>query len=308
MKTHLVMKANLLVSAVFLSGLASSLPATANPVFFSTGNPDGLIAAATRPSTGSTFEIETADDFVVTTPTTINSATFTGLVPLGSTAGNIGNVVVEIYGVFPVTSNVSRTSGPPTFSTTQVPTRVNSPSDVALDSRSSSSGLTFSATTLGSFTALNSIAPGGIHPLPNVLTHGNGPVTGQEVEFDVTFTTPFDLAVGHYFFVPQVELSNGTFEWLSAPRPIVPPGTPFPPGFTDLQAWTRDNMLDPDWLRIGTDIVGGNNPVPTFNMAFSITGVDSVPEPSTWAMLLLGFAGIGFMAYRRKNKTALMAA
>jgi hypothetical protein len=33
-----------------------------------------------------------------------------------------------------------------------------------------------------------------------------------------------------------------------------------------------------------------------------------VPEPSTWAMLLLGFAGIGFMAYRRKAKPALMAA
>jgi Ice-binding-like/PEP-CTERM motif len=28
---------------------------------------------------------------------------------------------------------------------------------------------------------------------------------------------------------------------------------------------------------------------------------EAVPEPSTWAMLLLGFAGIGFMAYRRKS-------
>ena len=33
----------------------------------------------------------------------------------------------------------------------------------------------------------------------------------------------------------------------------------------------------------------------------------AVPEPSTWAMLLLGFAGIGFIAYRR-SKQALMAA
>lgn len=29
-----------------------------------------------------------------------------------------------------------------------------------------------------------------------------------------------------------------------------------------------------------------------------------VPEPSTWAMLLLGFAGIGFMAYRRRSQPA----
>jgi hypothetical protein len=34
----------------------------------------------------------------------------------------------------------------------------------------------------------------------------------------------------------------------------------------------------------------------------------AVPEPSTWAMLLLGFAGIGFMAHRRRSKPALMAA
>lgn len=27
----------------------------------------------------------------------------------------------------------------------------------------------------------------------------------------------------------------------------------------------------------------------------------AVPEPSTWAMMLLGFAGIGFAAYRRKR-------
>jgi hypothetical protein len=32
-----------------------------------------------------------------------------------------------------------------------------------------------------------------------------------------------------------------------------------------------------------------------------------VPEPSTWAMMLLGFAGVGFFAYRRKSTTALMA-
>jgi len=36
----------------------------------------------------------------------------------------------------------------------------------------------------------------------------------------------------------------------------------------------------------------------------------AVPEPSTWAMMILGFAGVGFMAYRRsrKNTMALTAA
>jgi PEP-CTERM motif len=32
--------------------------------------------------------------------------------------------------------------------------------------------------------------------------------------------------------------------------------------------------------------------------------MSAVPEPATWAMMLLGFAGLGFMAYRRKNSTA----
>jgi PEP-CTERM motif len=29
--------------------------------------------------------------------------------------------------------------------------------------------------------------------------------------------------------------------------------------------------------------------------------VSAVPEPSTWAMMILGFFGVGFMAYRRKQ-------
>jgi hypothetical protein len=33
--------------------------------------------------------------------------------------------------------------------------------------------------------------------------------------------------------------------------------------------------------------------------------VGGVPEPSTWAMIILGFFGIGFVAYRRKGKPAL---
>jgi hypothetical protein len=96
--------------------------------------------------------------------------------------------------------------------------------------------------------------------------------------------------------VPQVEVTDpaDNFLWLSAPRPIASPGTPFPSGFTDLQGWTRDQFLDPVWLRVGSDIVGGN-PAPTFNEVFSLTG-SAVPEPSTWAMMALGFAFLGGLA------------
>ncbi len=235
-----ILKASAVVVTV---GLLTALPAAATPFFFSTGNPDGKIATATRPSDATKFEIESADDFVITGSTKLTSATFTGLLTGGVTTANIGEVRVEIYRVFPADSNVARTSGPPTFSTTQVPTRVNSPSDVEFDDRDTASGnLAFSTKVLSnSFTAANSVLPGGIHPMPGQTTGGNGPVTGQEVEFDVTFTNPISLPPDHYFFVPQVEITtaNGEFLWLSAPRPIVPPGTPFPAGFT------RSAVMDP---------------------------------------------------------------
>jgi hypothetical protein len=35
--------------------------------------------------------------------------------------------------------------------------------------------------------------------------------------------------------------------------------------------------------------------------------VSSVPEPSTWAMMILGFVGIGAMTYRRRKSTMLAA-
>ena len=271
---------------------AALLPAVYS---FSTGDPDGKMATASRPDSNGNFEIETGDDFVLTTTTSITSATFTGLL---TGDGSVSNVRVEIYRVFPNDSDVGRTSGPPTFSTSQVPTRANSPSDVAfLEADAADGGLRFSTTGMGSFTALNSVQPGGIHPSPNQFTGGNGPVTGEEVEFDVSFTHGLLLPANHYFFVPQVEVTDadGNFFWLSAPKPITGGTGPF---LGDLQSWTRDEALDPDWLRVGTDITGQG----PFNAAFSLRG-SPVPEPSTWAMMLLGFAGLGFAGYRRGRQT-----
>jgi hypothetical protein len=284
-----------------LLGCLFALPAAADTFSFSTGDPDGKIATAARPDSGGKFEIESADDFVLTRGTSITGATFTGLL---TGDGSVSNVRVEIYRVFPTDSDVGRTP--------QVPTRVNSPSDIAFDSRDSTSGLTFTTSLVNaSFTASNSVQPGGIHPKPGQTTGGDGAVTGEEVRFDVSFTHGLLLPANHYFFVPQVEVTgaDGNFFWLSARRPIVPPGTSFPAGVTDLQSWTRDEFLDPDWLRVGADIVGPpvtGGAAPTFNAAFSLSG-STVPEPSTWAMMLLGFAGLGFAGYRKRRAVVSIA-
>ena len=52
------------------------LTAAADPFVFSTGNSDGLMATATRPSSPEKFEIETGDDFVLTQQTLITTAAF----------------------------------------------------------------------------------------------------------------------------------------------------------------------------------------------------------------------------------------
>jgi hypothetical protein len=236
-------------------------PAVLNAFNFSTGLPDGLMATASRPSSHGKQEIEAADDFILSSETLINHATFTGLLPAGTTAADIKDVRVEIYRVFSKDSDVTRTP--------HVPTRVNSPSDVAfVDRDTAAHNLQFATLLLNPhFTAANSVL-NGIHALPNQTTGGEGAVSGKEVRFDVTFSTPFDLPADHYFFVPQVELKKGDFFWLSTP----------PKQFAgDLQEWIRNDALQPDWLRVGTDIVGGAKP-PVFDAAFSLSGKTVVPN------------------------------
>src|SRR5436305_653571 len=86
------------ISVVVIGLLPAAPMAAQTPFFFSTGDPDGKIATATRPDTGAgAFEIESADDFVLTHATSITSATFTGLMPADA---NPEDVVVESTGCF----------------------------------------------------------------------------------------------------------------------------------------------------------------------------------------------------------------
>lgn len=248
---------------------------------FSTGDPDYRIATGAQAG-GASKEIESADDFILTKNTQLNQASFTGLLANGATLDDIANVNVEIYRVFSKDS-----ANPPSG---RVPTRVNSPSDVAFASRESAgNSLSYSITSLSdTVTAANSVV-NGIHPIPDQTTGGEGAISGREIRFNVNFNDAISLAADHYFFVPQVELKNGNFLWLSAAKPIVGGSGPFTP---DLQSWIRDENLAPDWLRIGTDIVGGT----AFNQAFSVSGVSAVPLPgATWLFLsgMLGLMGLG---------------
>ena len=254
-----------LVSAMITAGVLAT-PTWADPFSFTTGNTDGRLGALSQTERSGTFQTETADDFFFTETTVISGATITGLLTVPS--AHINNIEVELYHVFSLDSDVVRTSGAPTFSTAEVVTRVNSPADVEIDAATRDGRgrtLKFSASSLNaSFTVLNSVVDG-INPTPS-RTGGEGPVTGEEVQITIKFKKPIILPAGHYFFRPDVQLADGDFLYLSAATPVAP----------DLQAWIRNSDLAPDWLRIGTDIIGAD-PItgaaaPKFNMTFSLAG------------------------------------
>jgi hypothetical protein len=249
------------VALLLTAGACVAAPAGADTFFFTAGDPDGKLGALSGESPLG-VSTETADDFFLADTTVISGATITGLID--APIANIRNVEVEVYHVFPLDSAV-----PPSGS---VLTRTNSPSDNEIETatRDASLGtLSYSAASLGRFAVANSVV-NGINAFPASKTGGEGPASGEGVQVTITFTQPIVLSPGHYFFRPQVVLTEGEFLFVSAPRPMVSP-TPLP---QDLQAWIRNAKLAPDWLRIGGDIVVGTPP--TFNMAFSLGG-NSIP-------------------------------
>ena len=194
------------------------------------------------------------------------------MIASGLDVSEIQQVEVEVYHVFPKDSDTTRTPA--------VVTRVNSPADIEIGAATRDSGASPATLSFGtilvekSFTVLNTVV-NKINPAPNQFTGGEGPATGEEVEIDITFTPPIFLPAGQYFFRPEVQVSGG-FLYLSAPRPIVSAGTPFPAGFTDLQSWIRNAKLKPDWSRIGADITHQG----PFNAGFSLAG-DTIPGAGT---------------------------
>jgi hypothetical protein len=92
-----------------------------------------------------------------------------------------------------------------------------------------------------------------------------------------SFGGPFKAPVG-----PTITVSPLSFETLVLTFPL----SPFTGGVLEISGPRNEN----------------------YTLTISTAVASAVPEPSTWAMMILGFAGIGFMAYRRKSKPALMIA
>jgi hypothetical protein len=68
------------------------------------------------------------------------------------------------------------------------------------------------------------------------------------------------------------------------------------------------STIAPSLITTGTfDLLGFGANTSSATLTVTDTTVGAVPEPSTWAMMILGFFGIGAMTYRRR-KSAMLAA
>jgi hypothetical protein len=73
------------------------------------------------------------------------------------------------------------------------------------------------------------------------------------------------------------------------------------PNSGNVQAITTWNFVVGDSYILRSD--AGVNAIGDATGALVSYGVVAAPEPSTWAMMMLGFAGLGFVGYRSRRAT-----
>ena len=132
----------------------------------------------------------------------------------------------------------------------------------------------------------------------------------RDIDFEGTGVTSFIIDVSGNFSQPSSSHLNtlqpdALFNFYSAPT-------------VDVGTWSGASILAP--FADVTITGGGNISGSLFAASFSGGGElhndnlfsgalppTGVPEPSTWAMMLAGFAGLGFVGFRRSRKQAIAA-
>jgi hypothetical protein len=130
-------------------------------------------------------------------------------------------------------------------------------------------------------------------------TSANGGPVG---DFDIT--TSFTVTGGSYHITGIWGVDNsGTLSLVNTGTNTSTLISSIPFGFPAFQgALTAfDFTVGPGNYSLAFDLNNSGGP---FALRVGDLQIAAVPEPSTWAMMILGFAGVGFMAYRRKNHGA----
>lgn len=111
--------------------------------------------------------------------------------------------------------------------------------------------------------------------------------------FGLDFTTLFNSTTATF------TLSNGTIATVL--NTVTIGNTPEFIGFVSTDPFTSVTFSVP--------VCDATAECQSWVVADVVNAVAAVPEPSTWAMLILGFAGVGFMAHRRgRTGSAVVAA
>jgi hypothetical protein len=105
-----------------------------------------------------------------------------------------------------------------------------------------------------------------------------------------------DGGVFHFTSINSIGMSNGLFNNISATEVTASNGLTL--GLSTGGLTYNLYGVNNSGIGNGTIMVGEATP----------QAVAAVPEPATWAMMILGFAGVGFMAYRRSRKEGLALA
>jgi hypothetical protein len=144
---------------------------------------------------------------------------------------------------------------------------------------------------------------------------GAGTVTGS-FTLDTTTNTSYavDLtvvgagAVGSGSFTDPTQFATGTYE--VAPGVIDATYNDDNPALQLFLTYPAGGgaLFNGGFGSSSVDACLGSCGFPLSGTVLNASVTSAVPEPSTWAMMIFGFIGVGFMAYRRKSKPLLMAA
>lgn len=105
--------------------------------------------------------------------------------------------------------------------------------------------------------------------------------TFTDLVFDILSPDPFTITASNGGTASLSDLKNGNDEF-----------TAFAINGTNLT-----------WITLHSDT--GFSQIKQFELS-AVTPVTAVPEPTTWAMMVMGFAGVGFLAYRRRSNGATL--
>jgi hypothetical protein len=136
-------------------------------------------------------------------------------------------------------------------------------------------------------------------------TFSTDSITGAVTAFDITTTPGQFISTGFEYDAATSLLGAGLGTNSFSLTQVASPNRALYLSFYD----PLTTPLAFDDLVFGDSKECGSNSCASLRSPISGLAIGSaVPEPSTWAMMILGFVGVGFMAYRRKTKPALITA